>query len=80
MRRRWGQALLDAALPGPALIELERAVALIRPLAPYTRAYLTDALAVLGWALRAHGRQRSCGAGASRGHPAGPRGRRPQFA
>ena len=55
VRRRWGQALLAAARPGPALVELERAVALMRPLDPTTRAYLTDALAVLGWALRAHG-------------------------
>ena len=55
VRRRWGQALLTAARPGPALVELERAVALMRPLDPTTRAYLTDALAVLGWALRAHG-------------------------
>ncbi len=50
-----GAGAAHAALPGPALVELERAVALMRPLDPDTRAYLTDALAVLGWALRAHG-------------------------
>ena len=54
-RRRWGQALLDAAKPGPALIELERAVALMRQHGDDARTHLGDALAVLGWALRSHG-------------------------
>jgi CHAT domain-containing protein/tetratricopeptide (TPR) repeat protein len=54
-RRRWGRALLDAALPGPALVELERAVALMRSLGPPARRYLADALSTLGWALRTHG-------------------------
>ena len=54
-RRRWGQSLLEAAKPGPALAELERAVALMREGGAAARAYLGDALAVLGWALRAHG-------------------------
>jgi CHAT domain-containing protein/tetratricopeptide (TPR) repeat protein len=54
-RRRWGQSLLEAARPGAALVELERAVALLRPLGVRGRGHLGDTLAVLGWALRAHG-------------------------
>lgn len=54
-RRRWGRALLDAALPGPALVELEHAVALLRSLGPQAQRYLADALSTLGWALRSHG-------------------------
>jgi CHAT domain-containing protein/tetratricopeptide (TPR) repeat protein len=54
-RRRWGQSLLEAAKPGPALAELERAVALMRAAGAEGRSHLGDALAVLGWALRAHG-------------------------
>jgi CHAT domain-containing protein/tetratricopeptide (TPR) repeat protein len=54
-RRRWGQSLLEAAKPGPALAELERAVALMRAGGMAAQGFLGDALAVLGWALRAHG-------------------------
>lgn len=54
-RRRWGPALLHAAKPGPALVELERAVALMREAGPAAQGYLADALAQLGWALRSHG-------------------------
>jgi CHAT domain-containing protein/tetratricopeptide (TPR) repeat protein len=54
-RRRWGQSLLEAAKPGPALAELERAVELMRASGVSGQGYLGDALAVLGWAHRAHG-------------------------
>ena len=54
-RARWGHALLDGAHPGAALVQLERAVAIMRPLGRRADAALGDALALLGWALRAHG-------------------------
>ena len=54
-RRRWGHALLEAAHPGAALVELERAVALLRPLGRPAGAVLGDTLALMGWALRVHG-------------------------
>jgi CHAT domain-containing protein/tetratricopeptide (TPR) repeat protein len=54
-RARWGHGLLEAGLPGPALIELERATAAMRPLGARADPHLGDALAALGWALRWHG-------------------------
>jgi CHAT domain-containing protein len=54
-RRRWARTLLFAARPGPALVELERAVALLRAAGPSARMQLADTLSTLGWALRAHG-------------------------
>ena len=54
-RHRWGQALLYAARPGPALVELERAVELLRGAGTPGRGNLSEALSSLAWALRAHG-------------------------
>jgi len=54
-RERWGGGLLDAGLPGPALVELERAAALMRPLGRRADPHFGDTLAMLGWALREHG-------------------------
>lgn len=54
-RRRWARTLLFAARPGPALHELERAVALLRGAGPGARRHLGDSLSTLGWALREHG-------------------------
>jgi CHAT domain-containing protein/tetratricopeptide (TPR) repeat protein len=54
-RARWAHALLVAARPGAALIEVDRAVTLLRPLGASAHAALGDALATLAWALRAHG-------------------------
>jgi CHAT domain-containing protein/tetratricopeptide (TPR) repeat protein len=54
-RERWGGGLLDAGLPGPALVELERAAAAMRPLGRRADPHFGDTLAMLGWALREHG-------------------------
>ncbi len=54
-RERWGGGLLDAGLAGPALIELERAAAVMRPLGRRADPHFGDTLAMLGWALREHG-------------------------
>ncbi len=54
-RSRWSHALLDAALPGPALVELRQAVSVMRPYGRKADPHYGDALALLGWALRAHG-------------------------
>ena len=52
---RCSHALLDAALPGPALVELRQAVSVMRPYGRKADPHYGDALALLGWALRAHG-------------------------
>ena len=54
-RARWGHGLLDAGLSGPALIELQQSVSAMRPYGRTADPHFGDALAVLGWALRAHG-------------------------
>ncbi len=54
-RERWGGGLLDAGLAGPALIELERAASVMRPLGRRADPHFGDTLAMLGWALREHG-------------------------
>jgi len=54
-RARWGGGLLDAGLPGPALVELRLSVSALRPYGRKADPHLGDALAALGWALRAHG-------------------------
>ena len=54
-RARWGGGLLDAGLPGPALVELRRSVSALRPYGRKADPHFGDALAALGWALRAHG-------------------------
>ncbi len=54
-RARWAHGLLDAGLPGPALTEVERAVAVMQPFGRAADPYYGDALAILGWALRSHG-------------------------
>jgi len=54
-RARWAHGLLDAGLAGPALTEVERAVAVMHPFGRAADPYYGDALAILGWALRSHG-------------------------
>jgi CHAT domain-containing protein/tetratricopeptide (TPR) repeat protein len=54
-RARWGGGLLDAGLPGAALVELQQAVATMKPYGRKADPHYGDALAALGWALRSHG-------------------------
>lgn len=54
-RTHWGVGLLDAGLPGSALIELQQAVTTMKPYGRKADPHYGDALAALGWALRAHG-------------------------
>jgi CHAT domain-containing protein/tetratricopeptide (TPR) repeat protein len=54
-RRLWAHTLLEAARPGPALVELERAVTLLRPLGRSAHGHMADALSTFAWALRSHG-------------------------
>ena len=50
-----GRGIARCRLAGPALIELERAAAVMRPLGRRADPHFGDTLAMLGWALREHG-------------------------